>query len=250
MYNNLFLFINEHSSSVIELEVLSSIASFETKTVTRTSKTGRGKARKTQRTNLGKQFPFSPRAVVELNYMYLRDSSASVADNAIIRLNSAFDFDYSGTGHQPMGFDQYAGLYSTYRVLQVKFQGHLLNTNTDPCVHTWNVSTDPTVITASAAGISNAAEQPNGGMAPVYGEGAASTSFSKSYRIAQVLGLTEAQYRSDDSYAAVTNTNPAIIAYLHNAISDGSGTAQGGVFFMLKCILTIEFTLPIVMASS
>jgi len=38
------------------------------------------------------------------------------------RLNSVFDPDYSGAGHQPRGFDQFAALYSEYTVLSCKMK--------------------------------------------------------------------------------------------------------------------------------
>jgi len=38
----------------------------------------------------------------------------------VFRCNSAYDPDYSGLGHQPMGFDQYMNMYSRYRVIGSK----------------------------------------------------------------------------------------------------------------------------------
>jgi len=38
----------------------------------------------------------------------------------IFRANSLYDPDYSSTGHQPLGFDELAQLYSTYRVDKAK----------------------------------------------------------------------------------------------------------------------------------
>ncbi len=37
----------------------------------------------------------------------------------VFRLNSLYDPDLTGTGHQPYGFDQFAALYSRYKVDRV-----------------------------------------------------------------------------------------------------------------------------------
>lgn len=54
--------------------------------------------------------------------------SGSVA-SYVFRGNSLFDPDYTGTGHQPMLFDQYSAVYSTYQVLGAKItMSHIPNT--------------------------------------------------------------------------------------------------------------------------
>lgn len=38
----------------------------------------------------------------------------------VFRCNSAYDPDFTGLGHQPMGFDQYMNMYTRYRVIGAK----------------------------------------------------------------------------------------------------------------------------------
>lgn len=45
---------------------------------------------------------------------------AAVITNYIFRLNSIFDPDYAVGGHQPLGHDQWAAIYETYRVNRAK----------------------------------------------------------------------------------------------------------------------------------
>lgn len=66
----------------------------------------------------GYKTAFPPRAFAKLKY-----GSGNVGATSTVgvyanqfRLNGLYDPDYSGTGHQPMGFDEYAALYGDYRV--------------------------------------------------------------------------------------------------------------------------------------
>ena len=47
-------------------------------------------------------------------------STAGAMQTKIVRANDIFDPDYTGTGHQPMGFDQWAVLYNHFVVLGSK----------------------------------------------------------------------------------------------------------------------------------
>lgn len=53
---------------------------------------------------------------------YTLNPGAGTYTGQIHRLNSLFDPDYTGVGHQPRGFDQLALLYSRYRVNAVKVE--------------------------------------------------------------------------------------------------------------------------------
>lgn len=46
------------------------------------------------------------------------DASAGVPVYTLFSCNNVYDPDTSGTGHQPLGFDQYSGLYTTYKVIK------------------------------------------------------------------------------------------------------------------------------------
>lgn len=43
------------------------------------------------------------------------------------RLNSLYDFDLSGTGNQPVGFDQWSAFYNKYRVLSTDVEIRIEN---------------------------------------------------------------------------------------------------------------------------
>lgn len=68
-------------------------------------------------------FGFPDKLVTKLRYVdVITLSSTSSISSHVFRMNSCFDPDLSGTGHQPMYFDQFCGgigsaPYSRYRVL-------------------------------------------------------------------------------------------------------------------------------------
>ncbi len=47
--------------------------------------------------------------------------AATVVDSHVFRLNSVFDPDETGTGHQPKGRDFYAGIYNDYTVVSADY---------------------------------------------------------------------------------------------------------------------------------
>jgi len=46
------------------------------------------------------------------------DPAAGSLGTTVYRANSVYDPDYTGVGHQPLGFDQMAALYAHYQVLR------------------------------------------------------------------------------------------------------------------------------------
>lgn len=98
----------------------------------------RGKSRgrkKTTAMKLYKPLPLNgrpPNQVVKMRYSQLINFPYSLASASfhVFRANSIFDPDHSGTGHQPMGHDQWAQFYNHYRVLGSKIRVDYLNEDT------------------------------------------------------------------------------------------------------------------------
>lgn len=66
---------------------------------------------------------FPSKKLVKLRYVetdLTLDASASLTDMNVYRANSLYDPNYSGIGHQPMGFDQWANIYNRYTVKGAK----------------------------------------------------------------------------------------------------------------------------------
>ncbi len=75
------------------------------------------------------RFPVGPNTLVrKLRYVdsVVLNASAGAAANHFFSANGLFDPDITGTGHQPLAFDQYIAMYDHYKVLSSKMTIHPL----------------------------------------------------------------------------------------------------------------------------
>lgn len=68
------------------------------------------------------QLPVPNRMIIKMRYSDTINLNAdgTSASTYTYALNGLYDPDISGVGHQPMGFDQFAALYQSYKVLGAK----------------------------------------------------------------------------------------------------------------------------------
>lgn len=63
----------------------------------------------------------------------------------VFRANSLYDPDYTGVGHQPLGYDQFSPMYKQYCVVGVKIKARMRAFNTYPMLMGCFVSSDLTL---------------------------------------------------------------------------------------------------------
>ncbi|AXQ66272.1 MAG: putative capsid protein [Cressdnaviricota sp.] len=120
----------------------------------------------------------------------------------VFRLNSLFDPDYTGVGHQPRYFDQFAALFNRYRVDEVYIEMTLSTTSNMGAVVILNADNS-----LGGVGVASALELPNTS-APITVQ--ADNSKTLRFRVspAKVTGVSKAHYM-DDRFSSVVTTNPA-----------------------------------------
>lgn len=134
----------------------------------------------------------------------------SINPNVVMNLNSVYDPNRSGIGHQPMGYDQMALLYNRYRVISCNFviNGYCA---TDP-VRIAAIPTNDLGITFS--GVSHMIESPRCRFIAQYSQAEPKYLKGKVYMPA-LAGRTKAQYMADDRYQSDVTTSPAELMLLN-----------------------------------
>jgi len=138
----------------------------------------------------------------------IQRSPAATTDYYTFRLNSTFDPDLTGTGHQPLGRDQFAGvLYNRYRVHSVKVT----------CDFSAYLSADVPILAYlyfsngyNLSTITDAIEQPY-----VVRKFAGNASYGFPFQLQQAVklwdlwGKTRDEYLADDTTGALFGANPS-----------------------------------------
>jgi len=154
-------------------------------------------------------------------------------------LGSLFDPNYTGTGHQPMGFDQLAALYSKYRVdsCDITLLFNTLGSTADACC-AFAVGA-PGVSQVALAGTVDRATESNTVSTCVLSPSGNSRTQTVKFHVdlAKVCGLTRAQYTADDKFQALISASPALSAFLEIGVGSYSGVAAEAV----SCQVVIDF---------
>ena len=168
-------------------------------------------------------------------------------------LNSLYDPNYTGTGHQPYGFDQLAAFFQQYIVHAARFQliTSTIGGTAEVCVA---YQVFPTAGGVSIAGItSDAAAEKSTVSTFVAGSSGnvRARSVAGEVKMHQIFGLTKAQYAAQtDVYGAAVTSNPSLGAYLEVGIGSYNGTAGETLSVQIILDLEAEFWQPKTMPQS
>lgn len=146
-------------------------------------------------------------------------SSGSISTDQVFRLNSLYDPDFTGGGHQPYGRDTLATIYNRYRVHRVSgFVSFASNSNV-PC----RVVIVPTNTRAAITDIDLAAETPYAQSTWLLTNQPTIIPFK--FSLNKIVGVTKRTYGADDRYQSVFSTDPAEDIDLH-IVAWSSGSSQ------------------------
>jgi len=189
--------------------------------------------------------PFGERWVGKLKYVDKFKQNVVVGEytELLFNLNSLFDPDRTGVGHQPRGFDQLSGIYSRYRVLKTAYKLTMLSTsqssNLIQVVHQSNT-------TSSAQSAANALEQGNS-MVRMFNAFQRAIPLKGIIALNTLTGNSLEAYRSDDKYEGTVTTNPTELLILHVGI-EGTTSVAANVEWLVEleydCEMWDPFELP------
>lgn len=188
--------------------------------------------------------PFSRSYRVRIPYSHetgFTTSGGTTAVSLSYRLNSLFDPDASGVGHQPMQFDQLAGIYSKYIVYACKVDVEVSNPDADGLYVGYNcVGTGQTG--GSGLTLGHLAELRNCKMYPLNNSGSQVRRFSVYVPIHTLIGVPKIVYNTDrDNYAATTTTNPVAAASVNFLTLDSTNSATNSANWKITMTYYAEF---------
>ncbi len=176
---------------------------------------------------------FPDSEVVQIRYSDEIPISTGLYAQYTFRGNSAFDPDETGIGHQPMYFDQYAAVYSRYKVYASSCTVTVANYNgTAAGVLVLLPSSEIVTITSYAI----AMEQPYAKrteLLPIATRGGVQSTIKSTMSTRRMLGLSAAQLASED-YSALTGANPLSIWYWNLAAFNVSDVS-------VRCVVDLNY---------
>jgi hypothetical protein len=172
---------------------------------------------------------------VPLSYHSREILAGNVIVDQVYNLNSIYDPDRTGVGHQPLGFDEWSAFYGRYRVDSVKLELTAVNhAASDIAITNLLANNDSSAIVTGSL-FEAACESP---FAKSFMVGTLSgmnvKTVVKRYNLNQIAGVSEAKYMSDDTYSALVTSSPSEIIVLHLSGADISFATNIEMFYHLK----------------
>lgn len=198
-----------------------------------------GKGRKVGRRNMRKRTtlvnrslqPFAQRYISKMKYSDTFTLTLAGNGNYIYNLNSIFDPNRTGIGHQPYGHDTLATLYNRYRVINCSYNISFYSGGSVVRV----VAIPVNQLYATVPSISELCEQPRSKWA-IQIPGGNTKMIKGKISIPSLMGRTKAQYMADDRFQAEYGQSPSEAALLYIA-----GADVGDLSATIQCTITLNY---------
>lgn len=168
-----------------------------------------------------------PHKYVTLKYYETksRSDATTVGSNQIYNLNSLFDPDRTGGGHQPYGFDTLASIYNRYRVLRTRYK--IIFGASSMTYHVGIVLSNGTLNTpvVSQPTFEQALELPFSKDSIVCVNGIPKT-FKGIISLNELNGTTKQEYLGDDRFQSVTTGSPSELLELNCVSYNPNGSTN------------------------
>lgn len=178
--------------------------------------------------------PIPARQIVKMKYADNINTAVGTAFNYKFNLNSIFDPNFTGTGHQPYGHDQLQALYNRYRVISCSYVITAYSGATGICYGVMPANEAVTFTT-----LAELRENPRARFITQYPGGSTTMLKGKVY-IPSLVGRNKSQYMADDRYQAIFGASPQEQAVLNVT---GLDLAEVGV--SVNWTITLEYTVEV-----
>lgn len=189
--------------------------------------------------NFGKNIGFPQQIKVRMKYVdeFVLSSTAGSTATQTFRMNSIFDPDYTGVGHQPYGHDQWTPLYNKYTVLGSKLTATwspITGTDTATVRGPWNVLTVGDEDGSLPGSILTTLEMPRCDHQILGNKDAGNNVKVTTLTFSPVRDLGLNPY--DDTVGAVVGTNPSQVFFGSCQMNDINSTTSS-----VLCKVEMEF---------
>lgn len=168
-------------------------------------------------------------------HKYVANVVTDANGNYVFNLNSTFDPDRTGGGHQPYGRDTLAALYNRYRVISASWRIFAQNPTT--AIQVAAIATNEVTTYTNMGAIVEAPrskfiiQMPGGNTQLLKGH----------VSIPSVVGRTKSQYMADDRYQAQVDADPNEIVALSIFCADSSGAYVVGQKLFVEIMYNVEW---------
>jgi len=169
----------------------------------------RGQARGVVNVTKSALNPIPQRYICKMKYADTFQITSGGGSLYRFNLNSIFDPNRTGTGHQPYGRDTLASLYNRYRVFKVAYALTWFNST-----NAVKAAVCPANNEMGASTVSEIIENPMSKWGIQFPGGSQKT-VSGVIDLPSLMGRTKAQYMADDRYQAEQTTSPGELAILN-----------------------------------
>lgn len=192
-----------------------------------------GRKRRQAITNINRSLqPIPSRYICKMKYS--ENVTTDLTGQYIFNLNSIYDPNRTGFGHQSYGFDNLALLYNKYRVISCGWR------ISSPTASYRQIGCIPSNDSGITWTINDLKENPRAKYIVQSTGGGIMTLSGKSY-LPALMGRTKAQYMADDKYAATVIASPDELALLYIVTATNSGDPEPGAQVQVLLEFTVEW---------
>lgn len=161
--------------------------------------------------------PLPARFITKMKYAEAVTVSATGIAGYKWNLNSLFDPNRSGIGHQPYGYDQLSALYNRYRVINCRYVVSCISDSVNIAFAVLPANESLSLI----GSVSEARENPRAKyLVQTPTSGGTLKVLKGNVYLPSLVGATKTAYMADDRYQAIVGNSPTELAIL-NAYAQG-----------------------------
>lgn len=190
--------------------------------------------------------PFPAQLITKMKYSQTFTISSALGAKQEFNLNSVWDPDRTGIGHQPYGFDTLSTVYNRYKVMSCSYS---INAYPSEGTAPIRVCALPANDAITNTTLSDACEDPRAKWM-IQVPGAPAKALKGRVYLPNIMGRTLRQYDGDETrFAALAGASPTELAIL-NIYAQGLNDTGTSVLGTITMTYTVKWLDPIILAQS